>query len=402
MLLKDVIILFIILLAYSLLRKKWAIASYLLSVYLFTFLVALSIESIFPFYTDSKPAGLLFASAILFYIIPYFRAAPQIVPPNATKEYKIIKATKIISFILLFLDLLIIPAVITALHVGFEDLRQGGFASHYTGNFITSIAIKFLDILNPLSFSILIIFFYLYTFTNTRKKTLIIIFIASLSAPYYGIVSGGRTQMIYWLLSLGFNISLFYTYLDHNKRRLLTKNLTIIVGSIFLYLAAATIARFANSDWGTENSLLIYIGQPYLNFGYFVDNYPPNINISLERIFPLTNSFINGDFDLEKYRDLVYSRSGMDIGIFYTFLGDFFVDIGVKGIYIYSIIYFIVATYVCKRKTIDLSFLLLLGILFLIPLQGIFYYSFWKKQVTFCALLVWLFSRYIKSNQNSL
>ena len=393
----DVIILFSVLLVHSILKKKWTIVSYIISIYLFTLIVATMLESIFPSYTDSKQAGLIFVSAMLFYIIPYYRKSPTISPLNPASELRIINVVKIVSLILIFLDFITIPAVITAMRTGFLNLRDGGFI--YSGNFITSFGIRILDILNPLSFSILIVFFYLYTFTNAKKKNLLILFFASLSAPYYGIISGGRTQMIYWLLSLGFNISLFYKYLDRSRRKKLTIYISIIVGVIFLYLATATIARFANSDWGTENSLLIYIGQPYLNFCYFVENYPPVDDISLQRIFPLTDSFFNGNFNLDNYRDYVYARSGMDIGIFYTFLGDFLVDIGTKGIYIYSILYFIVTLNVCRRKTLNLSSLLVLGILFLIPLQGIFYYSFWKKQVTFCVLLVLLFCRYIKSKR---
>ena len=392
---------FTFVLLYTIWFKKWSISSYLISVYLVTLLTSLIIEEIFPFYTDSREGSIVYVCAMALFILPYIKNTPQIVCYNSPSLHKrIIDISKTISVFLLFLDVLIIPAIIAASAIGFEDLRQEGISSRYSGNVVTNIAIHFIDILNPLSFSLLLVFFYLYTFVKCSKKTKILIFLASLTAPYYGMISGGRTQMIYWLLSLGFNIVLFQKYIDSEKKKQLYKYVTVIVSVIALYVFAATIARFASSDWGTKNSLLIYIGQPYLNFCYFYENYQNFNHFTLERIFPLSSSLINGDFNLQEYRDSIFNRTGLNIGIFYTLLGDLLVDTGLKGVFIYSTIYYLIATHYTRKNTIDLSSLLIINILFLIPLQGVFYYSFWKRQVTFCALLVLLFSVYIKKRGN--
>lgn len=395
-----VIGIFSFLLFYTLWAKKWFISTYIIALYILTLLVALLIENIFPFYTDSKEGSIVYVGALMLLFLPYLRKAPEIVCNQGQSSLdKTISISYTLSVILLLLDILIIPAIMVASATGFEDLRQEGFSAHYSGNFITNQAIHFIDILSPLSFTLLLVFFYLFSFVDCTKRTKVIIFLASLSAPYYGIISGGRTQMIYWLLSLGFNVVLFHKYIDSEKKKQLYKYMSLIVSSIAIYIMAATIARFASSDWGTENSLLIYIGQPYLNFGYFYENYQNIGNVTLDRIFPLSNSLINGNFDLEGYRDSIFSRTGLNIGIFYTLLGDLLVDVGVKGIFVYTTIYWIIATHFTRKTTIDLSSLLIINILFLIPLQGVFYYSFWKRQVTFCAILVILFSLYIKRNR---
>ena len=164
---------------------------------------------------------------------------------------------------------------------------------------------------------------------------------------------------------------------------------------ISLYVIRVTVDRFASSEWGTNDSILVYMGQPYLNFCYFFENYS-STHFSLSRIFPLIDSLFNGALNLQTYREAVYSSSGMDIGVFYTLLGDFLVDIGLNGIYVYAIIYLILANLLLRKKQLGLSEILIIGLLFLIPLQGVFYYSFWKRQVTFCALLVVIFSLTIK------
>ena len=200
-------------------------------------------------------------------------------------------------------------------------------------------------------------------------------------------------------MSLGFNYILFYKYLSPHRRKVLTKYALVFVSIIVLYIGLATIDRFESSKLGTQDSLLAYIGQPYWNLNDFIDNYHSTKSITFRRIFPFGYSLIYGNSSLSDYRDLVASQSGMDIGIFYTLLGDLFVDIGLVGMYIYAVVYLATTTLMLRKKKLDLSSLLIVSVLFLIPMQGVFYYSFWKRQVTFCAFLVILLSKYLKSSR---
>jgi oligosaccharide repeat unit polymerase len=385
----------VLILLYSILYKKWGISSYLIAVYLLTLIASLFITNIVDFYTESKEGSIVYVSALLLFFIPYLRSAPTI---NTTPNPHIIKKVstygKAVSWALIVLSVLILPAIIQSLQAGAANIRLGYYTYH--GNFVINYSIKLIDIISPLSYTLMTLAFYMFAFVQGYDKEKTLFLIASLSAPYYGIMVGGRTQMIYWLLSLVFNYILFRRYLPKPSKNKLFKFLFIVVAFILVYIISVTVNRFSGSDWGTNDSLLVYMGQPYLNFCYFYENYNYLTDINLSRIFPLTDSLINGTFSLQDYRDDIFYGSGMNIGVFYTFLGDFLVDIGVKGIYIYAIIYLIVTISVLHKKLLDLSDLLLVGILFIIPLQGVFYYSFWKKQVTFCALLVFIFSRYIK------
>ena len=387
---------FVILLLYSILCKKWVISTYLISVYLLTLLVALAITSFFKFYTESKTGSIVFSTALLLFFLPYLKRAPIIKRErNSTVIYRAAKTGYIISCFLILLSLLIFPAILQSLKAGAEEIRTGYYSYH--GNIITSTAIHFIDIFSPLSYSLLTLAFYLYSFVDHFENEKKIIFVASLTAPYYGILVGGRTQMIYWMLSLFFNILLFYKYISKKRKKQLVKYISIITLFILIYVVRSTIDRFSNTRLGTNDSILLYMGQPYLNFCYFFEDFRGMPGITLSRVFPLISSFINGVFDLEAYRDAVYMVSGMDIGIFYTLLGDLYVDLGLTGMYIYAIIYFIITFLITNKKQLDLGNVLILGILFLIPLQGVFYYSFWKRQVTFCALLVFFFTLFLKS-----
>lgn len=391
----NVISFFAILLLYSFIKKKWAISTYIISIYLFTLVVALFIWEFFPLYSDSVKGATIFTSAISLFIFPYIRKEPQIIGlSNRCSRQRILKICERISTLLVILEVIITPIVIERAQIGFTNLREGEGVVQL--NFVASFFVKMIDMVSPLSYSLLTIFFYLYVFVSCKKRLLVMIFLASFSAPYFGIMSGGRTQMIYWLLSLLFNFILFYKYMDEKKKKKLIKIFVIVVGIILLYISIATIARFSSSDWGTENSLLIYMGQSYLQFNYFVDNFPQTHHFTLRRIFPFTYSLLFGVEAPGVYYNEILSRTGMDIGVFYTLLGDLYIDVGIGGMYIYAITYFLLTSFVLRKKTLDLSSLLIVNLLFLIPLQGVFYYSFWKRQVTFCALLVLLFSRYIK------
>ena len=393
-----VIVFFAFLLLYSIIGKKWGISTFLIAVYLITLLVALLITNIFRFYTESKEASIVFSTALFLFFLPYLRRAPTIKPlTNSATIKKAVSSGYFVSCVLLFLSVLILPAIVQSFRVGANDIRMGYYTYH--GNFITATAIHFIDIISPISYSLLTLSFYMFSFFDGYNKEKKIIFIASLAAPYYGILSGGRTQMIYWLLSLIFNYMLFRSYLPKQGKKQLIKFVSVVFVFIFIYFIRSTIDRFANSSLGTNDSLLLYMGQPYLNFCYFYEDFHRTASITLSRIFPLTDSIFNGVFDLQAYRDAMYSASGMDIGVFYTLLGDLFVDIGLNGMYIYAFIYMVLAFTVTRKKQIYLSDVLILGLLYLIPLQGVFYYSFWKRQVTFCALIVLIFTFFIKEKK---
>jgi hypothetical protein len=94
---------------------------------------------------------------------------------------------------------------------------------------------------------------------------------------------------------------------------------------------------------------------------------------------------------LEDYRDIIWADSGLNIGVFFTFLGDLLIDLGHIGMIIYVLLFYLLSTFVCRAAnqdgTIRLSRLLVILILYLIPLQGIFYYSYYKINIGYFVVI---------------
>ena len=110
------------------------------------------------------------------------------------------------------------------------------------------------------------------------------------------------------------------------------------------------------------------------------------------------------DWNLDDYRDMIWSYSGMNIGVFFTFLGDLLVDLGYMGMFIFVILFSLLSTWVCKSAnnegTIMLSRLLIILVLLLMPLQGIFYYSYYKVNMGYyivgSLIYCWMLSHTLK------
>ena len=124
-----------------------------------------------------------------------------------------------------------------------------------------------------------------------------------------------------------------------------------------------------------------------------------NGQYTIARIFPIFHDlFSSSKFDLYIYRDSL----PMDIGIFYTFLGDLFVDIGVEGTIIYLLFFlalFYLTQKIYKYNTKRFYQVFIFFILFQIPLNGLFFYSLWNKTATISILGTIILSILFKSSK---
>lgn len=79
-----------------------------------------------------------------------------------------------------------------------------------------------------------------------------------------------------------------------------------------------------------------------------------------------------------------------------TLLGDLFVDVGIVGMLIYLFSFYGISKKITYGESYDIKKLLYLGIVYQIPLLGVFYYSAYLKYVTFCFILSIIVAKYIK------
>jgi oligosaccharide repeat unit polymerase len=380
------------------------ISSYLIAVYAFSLFF-----SIWLYNFDSKYQhasflpSIIFCASLLLYFVPFFKKELKI---EATTNPKFVKHFCIVgyglSIILIIGCLLLLPKIQETIAYGLVESRQSmyrgedSFMPYTLTEHIGHSTVKWLG---GLSYSILIMFFYALAFIKNKILLKALLILSSLSATYWGLLVGGRTNLIYWVLFFLFCLILFWPYLSKKSKRIIFIVSIVffsIIGSYFIFISIERAERGHGGETG--NFLKLYAGQSYLNFCYFYENmnYHP---YSLYRIFPLTSNLLLERFDLREYRDLIYSNSKMDIGLFYTLLGDLYVDVGLIGMFIYSIIYFLITKRVMKRKRFTLSNLLILGVLYQIPLHGIFYYSLWKMESSACIIITILIAIYLYPNK---
>lgn len=241
-------------------------------------------------------------------------------------------------------------------------------------------------------FSPLALLFFFNNVANGRKTKLFnyLLFVSSLTPIVSAILIAGRTQIIYWLLTFGLIYVFYRRMLTKKQKKYILKPFIIFGYLIGVFFIIVTISRFYTNQQGSgDESVIVYLGQQFLQFNYFFSNYECH-QITLNRIFPLTYYFlIDPTWNLTDYRWLISSQNGgIDIGVFYTFLGDLLVDIDFVGMFLYVIIYSFISSKICSNKnnTIELRRLILVLVLILIPLQGVFYYSYYRVDVSYFVL----------------
>ena len=145
--------------------------------------------------------------------------------------------------------------------------------------------------------------------------------------------------------------------------------------------------------------MLEYAGQSYVNFCYFYDNHDNELYY-VEREFPMTSYFIFKS----QYVDTKEERSakeGFFVGVFASHIGSWFLDTGLIGSTLISVIFAILCCLVIKRYNrteFDIADVIMIYTLGAIPTFGIFYYRYYSFQtaiVYVAAIALYVFSKYI-------
>lgn len=382
-----VIIYFCLLLFLSIRHHKWVVFKYLVGVYLFSLFTSLYLIKTDLFnYELSVGASFIFCVGITLLFLPFFRSTPRI--EFSVENARFISMFKRIGYVIgcsfvLFM-VLGVPAVIKALLVGALDIRNGesvDFISDLPR--IPRYGCYILYYFHGISYMLLIMFFFSFVFLEKEKLLSTFLFFASLSAPYMGAMVGGRTNLIYWLLFAIMCFFIFFPYLNKKRKLQLIIPASAVLFILSVYFIVTTNNRFEyDKEMSATESVELYAGKSFVNFCVYFDqiNYQ---NFTLRRVLPLTTSLIEGEFDLIEYRDKIEGATGYGIGTFYTLLGDLYVDLGLIGLFIYCLFYFILGKQVLgKKKVYYIEHVIILGILAQIPLHGLFYYSYWHTRAS--------------------
>lgn len=402
-----IVFLFFLTLLFITWHKYWAVSSYLVGIYTFSLLLSIkqyTMESDFTMMELSFVGSILYVLLLLLFFLPYMRETPRIDGSLSNIQKKRFSIVGYASSLFIILGMLLMFNKIREVSsLDFSEVRSAvyeGEASSNISNYsgIEKIGSVILGWCSGLSYVFLILFFYSYVYIKKKIILKICLFVASLSATYLGLMVAGRTKIMYWAMFAGLCLVVFYPLMNEIKKRNTKVMSAIIAIPVVTYFLAVSIIRTISTGRDTSDFLSDYIGMPYLKFNEFWIEYTPPA-ITLDRVFPFSSFLLGTNFDLENYRSMIESKTGMNIGIFYTMLGDFMVDLGALGMVCLSCIYFIIAKHCLKRSTFSLYNLMIFAIIVQIPLHGLFYYSFWQPSSTFCVILTLVMANYIKSGR---
>lgn len=346
----------------------------------------------------------LYCSLLYFSLKPFIRERPIIYGFKSEAEKKrFIFIGYALSLAVILGMVLILPKISTAINYGLVDARtsmyQGEEISYAEDSLYEKIGSLLVGYFGGIWYLYIIMFFYAIIYIPGKKLFKVVLIIASLSQIEVGLTVGGRTNAIYWLLSFIFTLLIFYPYLNRKARRITVSFSLVFLLAVTAYVAIITLQRSVLREGGLQGFLLEYMGESYLYFCEFFDN----INwhpYSLERLFPFCSYLLGTGFNLHEYRDLIEQHTGMNIGIFYTFLGDIYVDIGIVGLLLFVFIFNRVASRLLRQRFFQLSDLFYLSFLYVIPLHGLFYYSFWKSG-DISIFLILAIRKYVTSRNKS-
>ena len=402
---------FSLLLLYTFRKKRITLASFVLLVY-----VVSSFMSIILYFTPflryqyiniTLKATLYYCSMLTLFLFPFLKY------PNLRIEKKLIRKNAILEIIIFILAMLnMVGIVLTSRYTYFVLTHSAGSFKQGGIRYLQSLGFNpsSIDLLGKQLFGyfsdfyifIIIGFFFSYALYNRNKYYNLFLLGSSLGTILNGIQTGGRTQLVYWVFIFTSSFIYFKPYLSKRKLSQI-KKYSLIIGIILsLYFISTTIYRFSNiyssaTRYQTFFSMIEYGGMSFISFNDFFENFHRS-EITLARIFPVIHDILSVDkFNLIEYRNTL----SMNIGIFYTFLGDLYVDISIVGTFIYLIVYLTMYK-LTQPASKTIYSVIIYFTLFQIPLNGIFFYSLWNKTaaIAFSGTFILILLSYIPTKSH--
>lgn len=368
-------------------KKKFEISAFLVSLYVLTsfFAILIDINGLRSFDTIKYQIGVfpavLYCLLLTLTIWPFYRLRTR-------RMYRIrLNKPKLFNFIVYFYFVCFIFVLITSyssiikiLSGNLGELRN----ALYRGETITDINVG--GIFKPLfivtyifgRFSIIMILFYFYSITYLKKSKLFnsIVLLSSMSIILMGVIGVDRSKVLYWMLSYGFCLVLFWRRLNKKQHKSILKVSALMLSVVISYFMVLTLSRFDAQDSGSGGSMISYTGQSFINFCYFFDHVTYK-QFSLQRIFPLIYKLFinNGIENTTQLNEVIGLQTGKNLGVFSTFIGDIMVASGRFIAFIYCLgFYFISLLFLGLRRRRVTNFYQLIFIFCMIsvPMLGIF------------------------------
>jgi len=262
------------------------------------------------------------------------------------------------------------------------------------------------NILGGSSIIMLLFYFYSISFLNNSKLFNTILLLSSTTIVLIGILGVDRSKPIYWIISYGFVITLFWRYFTKERKKKIIRTSILIISVLGIYVLAITISRFGDRVAGTEGGIISYAGQSFINFCFFYDNVDFK-EFSLQRILPLfyklfVENGIEGSGELNAYIKL---KTGIRTSVFSTYIGDILVASGKAVTISFCLFISLISNKYVNRinnntnNTINFYQVIVLFCLSSIPLLGLFTH-FYANSPRVIAFWLFIFLAFMFKNIN--
>ena len=269
------------------------------------------------------------------------------------------------------------------LHNARELYEEGGDIYTYLGG-----------IGHHLSIFAMFFFFYFVAYYPQKKITQLLLFLSSFAIVFSNLSIAGRDGIVRWAFFLIFFFSFFKKNISAKvKKYIYTLSLMAGIPIISIFIAI-TQSRFGEKGGDVLLSVASYIGQSFpifsYNFNQFMDGTAGG-RINFPFLFPASQRASMNNLNDYFYADY-------NLNTFPTFVGSFYLDLGLLKTLLLALLFYLIFTYYYKFHKPRASFVKIISfiILYQIMLLGIFYYMFYSSTVTNTLFLLIVLSVFLQ------
>lgn len=187
--------------------------------------------------------------------------------------------------------------------------------------------------------------FYFLTREKINKYLLLFSFLPVLNHVLFQLASSGRGFATQFLLDAVFLILLFRKQIPSTRLKKLKLVSLVVIPCFFLLLSILTLARGNSSNKGVETSITVgyYVAKSHLDFNESL--WTIRKHTEGDNSFGFVKNLIGLDVPKDKNAYWNYSKTGIIPSLFYTYIGDWYMDFGA----IITIILFIIWSFVSLK-----------------------------------------------------
>ena len=310
---------------------------------------------------ETVEATVVYCGLITLCMIPFIRLSSSSIKLKPIKNPEWLKVTAVASFIwIMVLVLFNFGYLILALTTDMGALIKQGLVEDIDPTESLPILLKYPAKICNYFFRCFWILIYLAFYSRyvqrLPKVYMFMLFVASLSGPFIGMLGGDRSKTVYWIIVLIICFFFFKNQMEKKEKSRLIYIIALLLTVTVLYLFFQTEARFSEKTnlatataSASQNSILIYLGQPYINFCYFYEHEFSN-NHFYGILFPFITSLAGGMVGGVAIQHYLTLTTGSFAGVFYTFLGQIMVAAGSGTMFIFCLVFTIAALWLLKKK----------------------------------------------------